>query len=129
MRGKELGQVQSLATSKNSTSSEAVWTIAVHRFGQFSPAGKNGFRIVSSGCQPPGNIRLGDWSGQLDSNQRPAVPKTAALPGCAIPRSYRRSRRYTLKELSARQGWLQQSGRRACLSWLLKQCHNALAGR
>src|SRR5437764_15368975 len=27
-----------------------------------------------------------DWSGQLDSNQRPAVPKTAALPGCAIPR-------------------------------------------
>src|SRR3954466_5291776 len=27
------------------------------------------------------------WSGQLDSNQRPAVPKTAALPGCAIPRS------------------------------------------
>jgi hypothetical protein len=26
------------------------------------------------------------WSGQLDSNQRPAVPKTAALPGCAIPR-------------------------------------------
>src|SRR3954468_17235928 len=30
------------------------------------------------------------WSGQLDSNQRPAVPKTAALPGCAIPRSLRR---------------------------------------
>ena len=29
----------------------------------------------------------GIWSGQLDSNQRPAVPKTAALPGCAIPRS------------------------------------------
>lgn len=27
------------------------------------------------------------WSGQLDSNQRPAVPKTAALPGCAIPRT------------------------------------------
>src|SRR4249920_2914959 len=30
--------------------------------------------------------RLG-WSGQQDSNLRPAVPKTAALPGCAIPRS------------------------------------------
>ncbi len=28
------------------------------------------------------------WSGQLDSNQRPAVPKTAALPGCAIPRIF-----------------------------------------
>src|SRR4051794_2535083 len=27
------------------------------------------------------------WSGQQDSNLRPAVPKTAALPGCAIPRS------------------------------------------
>ena len=26
------------------------------------------------------------WSGRLDSNQRPAVPKTAALPGCATPR-------------------------------------------
>ena len=26
------------------------------------------------------------WSGQQDSNLRPAVPKTAALPGCAIPR-------------------------------------------
>jgi hypothetical protein len=28
----------------------------------------------------------GRWSGQQDSNLRPAVPKTAALPGCAIPR-------------------------------------------
>src|SRR6476659_5002293 len=35
------------------------------------------------GWRPGGDI----WSGQLDSNQRPAVPKTAALPGCAIPRS------------------------------------------
>jgi hypothetical protein len=26
------------------------------------------------------------WSGQQDLNLRPAVPKTAALPGCAIPR-------------------------------------------
>jgi hypothetical protein len=42
------------------------------------------------------------WSGQLDSNQRPAVPKTAALPGCAIPRSQGRSRRYTLRNPSAR---------------------------
>jgi hypothetical protein len=29
------------------------------------------------------------WSGQQDSNLRPAVPKTAALPGCAIPRGTR----------------------------------------
>ena len=28
-----------------------------------------------------------DWSGQQDSNLRPEVPKTSALPGCAIPRS------------------------------------------
>src|ERR1700688_506653 len=32
----------------------------------------------------------GRWSGQQDSNLRPAVPKTAALPGCAIPRPVRR---------------------------------------
>src|ERR1700731_677100 len=43
------------------------------------------------------------WSGQLDSNQRPAVPKTAALPGCAIPRlSLGKRCRYTLKALPAR---------------------------
>src|SRR3979490_2622516 len=42
------------------------------------------------------------WSGQLDSNQRPAVPKTAALPGCAIPRLSGKRRRYTLKPLPAR---------------------------
>src|SRR3954453_2169584 len=43
------------------------------------------------------------WSGQLDSNQRPAVPKTAALPGCAIPRIFGKRRRYTLKAPPARQ--------------------------
>src|SRR5580698_8406047 len=36
------------------------------------------------GCQ-----RGGWWSGQQDLNLRPAVPKTAALPGCAIPRRVR----------------------------------------
>jgi hypothetical protein len=30
--------------------------------------------------------QLVDWSGQQDSNLRPEVPKTSALPGCAIPR-------------------------------------------
>ncbi len=27
------------------------------------------------------------WSGQQDLNLRPEVPKTSALPGCAIPRT------------------------------------------
>src|SRR5271170_6252830 len=35
--------------------------------------------------------RIGDliswrWSGRSDSNRRPRVPKTRALPGCATPR-------------------------------------------
>src|SRR3954467_3570115 len=38
----------------------------------------------------PGMTEPASWSGQLDSNQRPAVPKTAALPGCAIPRFSRK---------------------------------------
>jgi hypothetical protein len=29
------------------------------------------------------------WSGQQDLNLRPGVPKTPALPGCAIPRQGR----------------------------------------
>ena len=28
----------------------------------------------------------GEWSGRRDSNSRPPVPKTGALPGCATPR-------------------------------------------
>src|SRR5262249_5789553 len=35
------------------------------------------------------------WSGQQDSNLRPEVPKTSALPGCAIPRR-RTAIRYTV---------------------------------
>jgi hypothetical protein len=27
-----------------------------------------------------------DWSGRLDSNQRPLAPHASALPGCATPR-------------------------------------------
>ena len=40
-----------------------------------------------------------NWSGRLDSNQRPPAPKAGALPGCATPRLVRRSpgRRRTLK--------------------------------
>ena len=30
------------------------------------------------------------WSGRQDSNLRPTVPKTVALPGCATPRLKRR---------------------------------------
>ena len=40
---------------------------------------------------PCRSCRCEKWSGQLDSNQRPAVPKTAALPGCAIPRCPQRT--------------------------------------
>gem|GEM_PF-1966672 len=31
-------------------------------------------------------IDFGQWSGREDSNLRPTVPKTVALPGCATPR-------------------------------------------
>src|SRR5580692_2282133 len=34
----------------------------------------------------------GGWSGQQDLNLRPGVPKTPALPGCAIPRRGGRTR-------------------------------------
>lgn len=30
----------------------------------------------------------GSWSGREDSNLRPTVPKTVALPGCATPRTW-----------------------------------------
>src|SRR5258708_19485004 len=46
--------------------------------------------------------QMGRWSGQLDSNQRPAVPKTAALPGCAIPRKSGKRCRYTVRSAPAR---------------------------
>jgi hypothetical protein len=63
-------------------------------------------RRISLTLAPRTNCNLlifnGFWSGQLDSNQRPAVPKTAALPGCAIPRLFRKRCRYTLSALPAR---------------------------
>jgi hypothetical protein len=31
-------------------------------------------------------LLLSEWSGREDSNLRPTVPKTVALPGCATPR-------------------------------------------
>src|SRR4051794_8450936 len=36
-------------------------------------------------AMPPRTITF-DWSGRRDSNPRPPVPKTGALPGCATPR-------------------------------------------
>src|SRR6266567_1059316 len=54
-----------------------------------------------------------DWSGQLDSNQRPAVPKTAALPGCAIPRMSGEPRRYTLPQAPASFPTCQQASQTA----------------
>ena len=29
----------------------------------------------------------GEWSGRLDSNQRPPAPEAGALPDCATPRT------------------------------------------
>src|SRR5262249_7320956 len=37
------------------------------------------------------------WSGQQDLNLRPGVPKTPALPGCAMPRCRRVGPRYTVR--------------------------------
>src|SRR5215471_17476996 len=37
------------------------------------------------------------WSGQQDLNLRPGVPKTPALPGCAMPRRRRVGPRYTVR--------------------------------
>jgi hypothetical protein len=40
-------------------------------------------------AQNSGNIVFMNWkywSGRRDSNSRPTVPKTVALPGCATPR-------------------------------------------
>ena len=33
-----------------------------------------------------GHFTLREWSGRLDSNQRPLDPQSSALPGCATPR-------------------------------------------
>src|SRR5215471_10359572 len=46
------------------------------------------------------------WSGQQDSNLRPELPKTSALPGCAIPRR-RTVIRYTVRIRSASRGLLE----------------------
>src|SRR6516165_9216820 len=42
------------------------------------------------------------WSGQQDLNLRPGVPKTPALPGCAMPRAIRAA-------LDTRSGFHQQA--------------------
>jgi hypothetical protein len=38
-----------------------------------------------------------EWSGRLDSNQRPPAPKAGALPGCATPRLMHGRRYRTFK--------------------------------
>src|SRR5271165_3222074 len=45
-----------------------------------------GWSINAGGHKVPCSITR-RWSGQQDSNLRPEVPKTSALPGCAIPRT------------------------------------------
>src|ERR1700676_765762 len=39
-----------------------------------------------------GPCTLKEWSGRLDSNQRPPGPEPGALPGCATPRQGLKSR-------------------------------------
>src|ERR1700731_125462 len=56
------------------------------------------------------------WSGQLDSNQRPAVPKTAALPGCAIPR-FIQGNRVDTRFRHVQQGWPAPSHRPLNRGW------------
>ena len=38
--------------------------------------------------QEPISAVFSEWSGRQDSNLRPTVPKTVALPNCATPRSH-----------------------------------------
>ena len=46
--------------------------------------------IVGLSHRPtPYLVHLEKWSGRRDSNSRPPVPKTGALPGCATPRPFR----------------------------------------
>ena len=42
---------------------------------------------MKGGCAASGRQR--EWSGRRDSNSRPPVPKTGALPDCATPRTMR----------------------------------------
>src|ERR1700689_5144856 len=48
--------------------------------------GAAGRLIDASGHDGPQVLSSLRWSGQQDLNLRPEVPKTSALPGCAIPR-------------------------------------------
>src|SRR6516162_2302513 len=42
-------------------------------------------------------FQMAAWSGQQDLNLRPGVPKTPALPGCAMPRTRTARCRYTVR--------------------------------
>jgi hypothetical protein len=51
--------------------------------------------LVKTAVRPPaddpfgGLLTLRNWSGRPDSNRRPPVPQTGALPDCATPREPR----------------------------------------
>src|SRR5271163_2896714 len=60
--------------------------------GQIGTMPQDGVRIISDfgrSCRTGRHLNNERWSGQQDSNLRPAAPKAAALPGCAIPRRSR----------------------------------------
>src|SRR3984893_17459986 len=58
-------------------------------------------------------MTIPNWSGQQDLTLRPAVPKTAALPGCAIPR---RSRHLDTWFAPASQGACRRDARSAAFA-------------
>ena len=42
--------------------------------------------LLRAKAEKPAERSISNWSGRQDSNLRPTVPKTVALPGCATPR-------------------------------------------
>ena len=42
--------------------------------------------LLRAKAEKPAERLISNWSGRQDSNLRPTVPKTVALPGCATPR-------------------------------------------
>jgi hypothetical protein len=60
---------------------------------------EQGDGILAARCAGPSDDRAACsfWSGQQDSNLRPGVPKTPALPGCAIPRQGRMGEKHSCR--------------------------------
>jgi hypothetical protein len=76
-------QLQSVGPSGSGTMADAgkagppVVTILARQFCKLAKLGFCGQRI-----------KMRNWSGRLDSNQRPPAPEAGALPDCATPRTF-----------------------------------------